>query len=413
MTKRDVNINFREGLRAFVNQRYDSAGELTAGHRGVVMEGSSRSGKSWSSIDLLIYIATRLHEGKSTCNIIRETYNSFKYTLYDDFDRRLRDYGLYSPFNQKRDVDWFYIHEMKINLLGADKPSKIHGAGSDYVWFNEAMHIPQAIFDQSEMRCRRFWMMDYNPSFTQHWVFNAVLNRPDVLHIHSTYLDNPHISPQERNKILSYEPTPENIANGTADEFNWKVYGLGERGQMKGKIFPSYRFVDAMPDAAYWYGLDFGFTVDPTALVRFADTGSDIYIQPLLYNPVDNAAVLSDTLDGMGIERHLPIIADSSDNFRGEVEMVRDLNGLGWSVEKVVKSKSVNYWLGKMKERRINIVRSGVQALDLVITKEFENYHWREVGGILVNEPAQSADHLIDAARYAYMGGLRDPGGMW
>jgi PBSX family phage terminase large subunit len=406
MPKRKINKNFVAIRRAAIDQQYDDKGELVSGHRGVVMEGSSRSGKTWSAIDAFIYIATRLNPEKSTLNIVRETYNSFKYTLYDDLDRRLRDFGLYSPFGQKRDVDWFYIHQMKVNLLGADKPSKIHGAGSDYVWLNEAMHIPQEIFDQSEMRCRKFWVMDYNPSLTQHWVFDKVLSRPDVLHVHSTFLDNPYISPQERAKILSYDPeNPANIEAGTADDYNWKVYGLGERGEMEGKIFRNINWIDEFPPEAkeaYWYGLDFGFTVDPTVPVRFAEVGNDLYIEYLFYAPIETPQLLSDTLDAIGVERWLPIIADSSDRYasdRGAVEMVSGLQQLGWNIKKVSKRKTVMYWLNLMKERRLHIVKNPNAV------KEFENYRLRQIAGITVNQPVDELNHGIDAARYAFMEG--------
>jgi hypothetical protein len=95
---------------------YDS---LQAGKRGVLLEGSSRSGKTWDSIDFIIYLCASV-ETKATINIIKESYNSFKTTLYDDFNRRLPDYGLKSPFADRRDVSTFKLFGNKINLLGAD-----------------------------------------------------------------------------------------------------------------------------------------------------------------------------------------------------------------------------------------------------------------------------------------------------
>ena len=148
------------------------------GYRGAILEGSSRSGKTFSSIDFIFYIAS-LYTKQLTINVVKETYNSFKTTLYDDFSRRLNDYKQDNPFERSKEVSTFKIFNHKINFLGADKPSKFHGASADFVWYNEMLDIPRPIFDQSEMRCRRYWWGDYNPSVSMHYVYDNVIPRDD------------------------------------------------------------------------------------------------------------------------------------------------------------------------------------------------------------------------------------------
>ena len=274
--KRKINKNFRFLHDSCLNQKYDGD-NLVNGKRGAVLEGSSRSGKTTSSIDFIIYLCVR-HETNCVINIVKETYNEFKTTLYNDFSKRLNDFGLDNPFERSKEVTSFKIFSNKINLLGADKPSKFHGAQCDYLYINEALPVSKAIFDQAEMRCKKFWWMDYNPSVTEHWIFNSIVPRPDVGFLHSTFEDNPFISVQEKNKILSYEPTEENEESGTSDKFMWDVYGLGKRGAMKGLIFGNVKYIDEFPDIAFTYGLDFGFTADPTALVKFAQEERNIYL---------------------------------------------------------------------------------------------------------------------------------------
>src|SRR5690606_35010707 len=115
--------------------------------------------------------------------------------------------------------------------------------------------IHQEIFKQALKRCRKFWIIDYNPSVTEHWIYDTVLTRPDVGYLKTTFRDNKHVSESEKSEILSTEPWlpgsyevidneiyykgkivgeghyppphPENVKNGTADEFDWRVYGLG------------------------------------------------------------------------------------------------------------------------------------------------------------------------------------------
>lgn len=385
------------------------------------------SSKTWSGVDFIIWLCTQV-ETNCTINIYRQTYNEFKTTLYDDFKRRLDHFGLPNKFKEAEDVKSFKIGENKIFFLGDGK----HGGGCDYAFYNEMMFIEQSVFDQSEMRCRKFWWGDYNPSVTEHWVFDKVISRPDVGFLRTTFRDNAYISPQERAKILSYEPwetgsynvvedeihyrgklvtkenyPPPNIKNieaGTADEFMWKVYGLGLRGAMKGVIFQNINWIEKFPDIGYSYSNDFGFTNDPNALVRYAETETDIFIEPLGYQPIETPEELSNYLEALGIEKNLPITCDSSDKYTGEnkgtVEMVQGLNRLGWKAYKVSKTKSVMYWLTSMRAKRINIVKNHLYR---EIKKERENYRFKEINGIAINQPIDAYNHFWDAARYGHI----------
>ena len=412
------------------NQLYEGE-ELISGKRGIVLEGSSRSSKSIASVDFIIFLCNRI-ETSCTINILKETFAEFKTTLYDDFNKRLNDYGLPNPFAYKQEVKSFKICGNKVNFVGADKVSKTHGASCDYLWVNEPLEIRQQIFDQLEMRCRKFWWMDYNPSVTQHWIFDKLLSRPDVGYLHSTFEDNPFISVQEKKKILGYEPWlpgsyqidgqvilyngepvtdthyppphPENIENGTADEFMWRVYGLGLRGAMKGLIYKNVSYIDEFPDIAFTYGLDFGFTADPTALIKFAEEGNSIYLELLCYHPIDNAEDLDALLMSLKVSKGTPITADSSDRYvsekKGVVRMVSDLWELGWEISKVSKTKNIMYWISKMRNKKICIVLNDYAHY---MKKEQENYKFKEINGILINQPIDGYDHGFSAARYAYM----------
>lgn len=403
--QRNININFSYLFECWKNQEFDSSGVITKGKRGVVLEGSSRSRKTYSIIDFFILLFTR-YETNCTLNIIKETYNEFKTTLYDDFNNRLTDFGLDNPFKDKQEVKSFKILGNKINFLGSDKDSKFHGSSCDYFWINEALPVAQSIFDQSEMRCRKFWVMDFNPSVSEHYIFNKVLTRPDVGYLHSTFRTNIFCPPMERAKIMSYEPTPENITNGTADDYMWKVYGLGLRTAVKGLIFPYVTWIDSFPEIPYVYGLDFGFTNDPTCITKVGVSGNNLYIEILLYEPIDNAPTLSDYMDKKGIRRDIVITADSSDKYN-DVEMVRDLKNLSWIVKKVNKGKGVIWSIGQLKQHKIHIV-SNVNA-----KREQENYKWREVNGISLNEPIDKFNHMWDSVRYGYLGMNKSPSIIW
>lgn len=133
---------------------------------GALLEGSSRSAKTWSSIDFIVYICSKISES-DTINIIKETYNSFKTTLYDDFNRRLPMYGISSPFADRQEVKQFKLFGNKINLLGAENESVFSGNSCDWAYFNEMLDISKNVFDDTEQRCRKFWWGDYNPKFME------------------------------------------------------------------------------------------------------------------------------------------------------------------------------------------------------------------------------------------------------
>ena len=427
---RKISKNLVYLRKSCLDQRYEDD-KIVDGKRGVLLEGSSRSTKTIASVDFIILLCSK-YERNCTINILKETFAEFKTTLYDDFKLRLSDFGLDNPFMYQKEVKSFKILGNKINFIGCDKINKTHGASSDYLWLNEPLPISNDIFDQYEMRCRKFWWLDFNPSVTDHWIFNKLLRRPDVGHLRTTFKDNHFISVQEKNKILGYEPWKpnsyhiegqniihkakpisktnqppvhkENIEYGTADEFMWRVYGLGLRGVMRGLIFKQVTYIDEFPDIAFTFGLDFGFVADPTALVRYAQEGTNIYLELLTYTPIDNSEDLSAVLSSVGVSKATPITADSADTHlksgKDAVKMVRELFELGWEVSKVSKTKGIIYWLGKMKKYKIHIVKND---LSHKAKKEQENYKYKEVHGIKVNQPIDAFNHFWDAARYAHM----------
>jgi PBSX family phage terminase large subunit len=362
--------------------------------RGVLLEGSSRSGKTWSWIDFLIWLAG-FEDEKRTINVIRQTQASFKTTLYDDFGKRMPMFGLGNPFDGRKEVNTFWILGNKINFLGADNPSKFEGATCDIAIFNEILDIDQVIFDQQEQRCQRFWIADWNPKMTDHWVFRSLMRRKDVDYIHSTFRDNlPFISAAELSKILSYEPTEENISNGTADDYRWNVYGLGKRSVPEGLVFPNVEWIDSFPENVdkLMFGMDFGFTNSPTALVKGAAVGKDLYLEKLIYTPTENADFLGQLLEKtLGKDNHC--WADSAEGGTGG--MIGDLRKMGFLVFGAKKwPGSIQYGIDLIKRFRLHIVR------DDDFISEQENYRYRMINGIKLNVPVDDHNHLWDAVRY-------------
>ena len=389
--KRQINKNFRQLVKTYISNKDTNFKAC----RLAMLEGSSRSGKTISSIDFIIWYC--LYNTGKTVFLIRNTYNSHKTTLYIDFHKRLKDFNLPSPFDNAKEVSQFSINGNNVFFIGADTPAKFEGAGCDLAYFNEILDIQQVVFDQVEQRCREMVFGDYNPKFTMHWVYQSILKRDDVDYMHSVFSDNPFISSMEKKKILSYEPTKYNIEKGTVNEYRWKVYGLGERAAQEGLVFKHVTWVQDMPKVDnYTYGLDFGFTNDPSCLVRGCIIGNDLYLQKLLYEPIDNSLLMSDFFTKIGLDGNDIIVADSSDiGGTTKLGFVSDLNEYGFTVIKAKKGKgSIEEGIAKLLKYKIHLV------LDADVKTEQENYCYKEINSMATNQPIDKFNHFWDAARY-------------
>lgn len=427
-----ISPNYRLLHNAVTTQKwgYDKTGKpkLISGYAGAELQGSSRSTKTWGGIDLIIFLTTIKHKEKGcSINIYRATYNEFKTTLYDDFKRRLKDFDLDNKFDRATEISVFRIGKSTVNLLGDGK----FGGGCDYAFFNEVMFISEEVFKQVTMRCRVFWWVDYNPCFSAHWLFERVSPREDVAFLRTTFKDNPFISPSELNEILITEPwlpgsyyieNDEPYYNGepvsetnqppphpdnlhTADEVYWKVFGLGLKGFMKGAVIKQLEWIEEFPDMEFIYANDFGFTVDPNALVKYAEDEYNIWTELLIYHPIDSDKELVATLEALSIPKHAIIACDSTDKYTGEnkgtVEMVKGLVKGGYrNAFKIFKNKGVMFWLGSFKQKKLHVVKNHLWRK---IKLEKQNYVFKEINGIQINQPIDKHNHFFDSTRYGHM----------
>ena len=152
------------------------------------------------------------------------------------------------------------------------------------------------------------------------------------------------------------------------------------------------------------YANDFGFTSDPNATVKYSETNTDIFVELLIYEPIETPEILDLTLNKLNIDKSVPMPCDSSDKYTGEnkgtVEMVVGLKKYGYNAFKISKNKSVMFYLLSMKSKNINIVKN---KLTHCAKKEAENYKFKEINGIQINQPIDKFNHFWDATRYGHM----------
>lgn len=368
---------------------------LDAGRYHVfVFEGGSRSGKTYGIIDFLILYALQNPTRLTRIAICRKKATWLFATVWVDFTTILAETGLDAYCTINKSLHTVTLFATTFVFVGLDDAQKLHGLTTDIIWINEAMEASKNDFDQLEQRTSRFSILDYNPSAEEHWIYSTVCTRPDCYFDHSTMLGNPFLPENSKRKILSYEPTEENYANGTADERKWKIYGLGIRAKIEGLVFPDYSVIDDIPERIdrRWYCIDFGFANDPTAIAEVAYWNNTLYIKEHCYQTEMQSRDIIARLKELMAVRKCKIISESADP-----RLVKELQQAGLPVFPVRKyAGSIEAGIDFMHGCKLFITEGSVNA-----KFEFDNYTYEQTkDGTFTNIPVDSDNHIIDGVRY-------------
>ena len=240
-----------------------------------------------------------------------------------------------------------------------------------------------------------------NPASTSHFVYQKYIKdthrvevidgvpvqistHPNVLHIHTTYLDNLEYLSRE------FVSEIEDIKANNPDKYQRIV--IGKWSEMnEGAIFKKYSVVDSMPHFVQrcGLGLDFGYTNDPTAGIFCGVYGNTLYLDEICYNTHMGSG---DIIKALRQYSSFDITADSADP-----RLIDELRDGGLRVSPVVKGAgSVIAGINKMLEMDICIT-----ARSKNLQYELDNYCWaKDKDGQYTNEPIDANNHLIDATRY-------------
>ncbi len=374
--------------------------------RIIVNEGSSRSTKTYS---ILQFIILNCLERKRKITISRLKLTWLKTTVIPDFiDVMTTQFGIFDLDRwNKSDSKYVFENGSEINFIGLDEAQKMHGMKQDIAWLNEAVECGHKDFEQIIIRTTEFIILDYNPSYEQHWIYDKVLPRNDCTLIHSTYLDNPFLNQSIIDEIERLEPTETNIEQGTADEVSWKIYGLGERAAHRGLIFSKVKVCDDFPPEDEWsrvfYGLDFGYTNDPSCLAKIVYSQGNLYAKEMFYKRGLTNIINSKNPSQSSIEQHLidlevpygaRIWCDAA-----EPKSIDDLYNCGWgNIAPADKGPdSVIAGIDTILRFNFFVTSDSVNAI-----KEKNNYKWKEdrKTGQALNEPIDNWNHFWDAVRY-------------
>lgn len=361
---------FRETLLGWENPSVDI----------IVNIGGTRSGKTYSTLQVLALIANRSPE-PLIISVVTQTFPQLRQGAMRDFEKVVNELPI--KYTENKSTHTWDIGRSKIEFFAADQYEKVLGSQRSLLYINECNRLGYEVVRQLMVRTSGKKFFDYNP-VASFWMNEEILNRGGVAEIHSTYKDNEHLSPMQIAEIESHRK----------DENWWRVYGLGLEGRLEGLVFPDWELVDEMPEGCrVRYGLDFGFN-DPTALVKVGILGEDLYLDEQLYQRGLITAEIGAKMANLGIKRRVDkVIGDSA-----AAEQVETLYRDGWNIHPSKKGAgSIVAGIDLMKRYNIKVTKRSVN-----LQNELLNYTWeKDKNDKLLNQPIDAFCHLVDAARYA------------
>lgn len=441
----DTTIVFQK-LWAALNEKKDDGSPRW---KRIILKGSSRSSKTFSIIDCLDLYA-RIHKRKRI-TVWRDSKVDCVDTVFHDVEKRLSMTNRWNVGNRFNATKTFlkYSTASTIEAHGADDTISVHGLTQDIAWLNEPYKISVEVKDQIEQRTADFMIIDWNPRLA-HWTEDMEKD-PETLVINSTFKDNPFCPDAQREKILSYQPVSRTrivedkllrldealkydcVANTrgfdlklirelqrcqhneykrSASDYNWSVYGLGERAERPNRIFkwqeiPYQRYLEI--DAKKYYVTDWG-VVDPWAILEMKYYDGALYLHELNYSSEnDIRGRLTDTeraqigaadeglvswmFSKLGVPYNAEIICDNNRRLK-----IMALRNSGWEYAIGIQKTpgSIIDGVGILSNMPVYFTAESKN-----IKHEQENYS-RKVDryGIVLEEPEDFDNHHMDCARY-------------
>ncbi len=369
---------------------------LTNQSRYLILWGGAGSGKSVFISQKIILRVLKAIEGryKEKFLVLRKTQPAAKRSVAAELKARLDEWGLKDlyKFNQTELV-FTFAGGSQILCGGLDDSEKIKSIqGITGVWIEEATEISFDDFTQVNLRLRGITprykqiMISFNPIDFQHWLKKRFFDEnptPDKTTTHhSTYKDNP------------FDKTYNETLDSLTDANHIAVYKKGLWGQLKGLVYADYTLIKTWPERFEYhgYGLDFGYSNHPTALIECGIDGDKAYFREHIYDKGLANNVIGDRMGICLPDSSSVVVADCA-----EPKSIDEIYRMGYNIHPCKKGKdSINNGIQRVKQYKIHVHESSINLI-----KEFNAYKWAEdKNGNMLNKPVDAFNHALDAGRY-------------
>ena len=366
------------------------------------IKGGSSAGKTYGVLPVLIDKCAKIPNYR--ISVVSQTMPHLKKGAERDFKKIMKQTGRWvSDHWHGTDHVYTFSNGSYIEFFSADSEEKLRGPRRDELYINECNSVEFEAYRQLAKRTEHAIYLDWNPT-SYFWFDQEMRDDEDVEFITLTYLDNEAAPKAAVDDILKskqkgfYNPDLDggelfkdsNIKNQYWAN-DYKVYGLGEVGRLQGTVFQNWErgvFDESLP---FCYGLDFGFSPDPTALSKVAVDSNKklIYVEELAYLKELSTQAIVDLLRSKTIKGSL-IVSDCA-----EKRLINDLINENINVAPCQKGKdSVKTGIKNMQDYQIIVCGESKN-----IENELNNYIWNDKkAGI----PIDNYNHLIDGIRYAF-----------
>lgn len=335
------------------------------------------------TISILIWLIdyAQSHKSKNIW-VVSESMPHLKGGAIEDFKNIMQGQGYWAE-SRWHGTDYVYTFETgsTIKFTSVDTYGKAHGPRRDALFLNECNNLAYNIVDQLITRTREVIWIDWNPT-SEFWFYEKMLGkRDDIDFITLTYKDNEALDQNTIQEIESHK-----------DNKNWwRVYGEGKIGEVEGRIYTGWQIIKDIPFEARLegYGLDYGYSIDPTAIVAVYYYNGGYILDEILYRKDMSNKQIADVLNSLPYGL---VVADSA-----EPKSNDEIKSYGVNLIPVVKGKdSVKQGIQYVQDQKISVTERSVNLI-----KEYRNYLWKtDKNGQIINEPEGGLDHALDAVRY-------------
>jgi phage terminase large subunit len=361
-----------------------------------VVRGGTSASKTFTIVPFLIDYAVK--NPLAEISIVAETIPHLKRGALRDFLKIMDMIGMYEPENfNKSSLVYTFSNGAYIEFFSADAESKLRGARRDVLFVNECNNITWEAYYQLAIRTRRFIYLDYNP-VSEFWVDTELINDSDTDFVVLTYKDNEAL---DLSIVKEIEKAKEKALTSTYWANWWSVYGLGNIGSLQGTVFENWAQCDSVPTDAEFiaYGMDFGFTNDPSTLIAVYRFNGELYLNELIYQTKLTNSDLIGRLKELNVTSQQMIVADSA-----EPKSIEDLRRASFRIEGAKKGPdSIRNSIDTLQAFKLNVTKASVNVI-----KELRNYKWvTDNDGKHTSQPIDSYNHAIDAIRYVALNRLK------
>jgi phage terminase large subunit len=363
--------------------------------RKKIIQGGSSAGKTFAILAILIDRCIK--EKNLSVSVVAESMPHLRRGALRDFLNIMKGTNRYFDDHYNRtNLIYTFSNGSYMEFFAAENSDKLKGSRRDCLLINECNHVTYDAYLQLSIRTRGDIYLDYNPT-NRFWVHNELLQEEDARMIILNYKDNEALDDNTVNQFAINKKK----ANTSEYWRNWcKVYIDGEVGSLDGVIFDNWKEISNLPEEArlIGYGLDFGYSNDPSSLIGVYKFNEDYILDEVVYRTGLTNNQLHSLFAQEGVEKSAEIWADSA-----EPKSIKELTNYGWRVRPTSKGRdSIMYGIGLMQQHNLLVTSKSINLIT-----ELQNYQWKKNrNDETQNVPIDIYNHAIDAIRYLFMSKL-------